>query len=371
MSRSDGFIQRRSRSIRKRNGPPGSRSCTSRCRAQHPTSSSSSSPLSIGLLDTHSYLDWRPGATFYEVLVYPFSDGVFAIRAKDPSLVGARLVSINGVPVDKVQERLAPLVPHDNQSGLLDGIQGLLSSVEYLHGAGIVADPQKPGYAFQRPAGGSIVVDPGAVGLDDWERELGIVGDLMGDKPEAVARRTEPVWWRVEPRTRVFHLAYSDYVDPTEALAAMKAALDAKKATRVVLDLRYLRGGNGSIAFPLVEGLAAEPRINKAGGLTVLIGRENVSAGTVIDRMLDEQTKALFVGEASPARADGFLCDCVDVVLPASGFVVGVPSFTFHTGDQRPEIAPDIPMPPAASDFFAGRDPVLDAALAGLSAPTP
>jgi hypothetical protein len=87
--------------------------------------------------------------------------------------------------------------------------------------------------------------------------------------------------------------------------------------------------------------------------------------------MLDEQTKALFVGEPSPARADGFLCDCIDVVLPASGFVVGVPSFTFHTGDQRPEIAPDIPMPPAASDFFAGRDPVLDAALAGLSAPTP
>jgi hypothetical protein len=103
----------------------------------------------------------------------------------------------------------------------------------------------------------------------------------------------------------------------------------------------------------------------------VLIGRENVSAGTVIDRMLDEQTKALFVGEGTPARADNFLCDCVDVALPASGFVVSVPSYTFHTGDQRPEIAPDLPMALAATDFFAGRDPVLDAALAGLAAPTP
>ena len=56
----------------------------------------------VGLLDTHSYLDWRPGAKFYEVLLYQFSDGIFAIRAADPSLVGARLVSINGVPAAEV-----------------------------------------------------------------------------------------------------------------------------------------------------------------------------------------------------------------------------------------------------------------------------
>jgi hypothetical protein len=324
----------------------------------------------VGLLDTHSYLDWRPDATFYEVLLYPFSDGVFAIRAADSSLVGARLTSIGGVRVAEVQKRLAPLVPHDNASGLLDGIQGLLSSVQFLHGAGIVADPLKPQYAFERPGGAAVAVDPAAIDLAGWEQKLGIVGDLLGDKPEAVARRTEPVWWRVEARARAFHLSYSDYVDPTNALTALKSALDAKQVDRVVLDLRYLRGGNGSIAFPLVEGLAAEPRINKAGGLTVLIGRENVSAGTVIVRMLDEQTKALFVGEGTPARADNFLCDCVDVTLPASGFV-GVPSYTFHTGDQRTEIAPDLPMALASTDFFAGRDPVLDAALAGLAAPTP
>jgi hypothetical protein len=325
----------------------------------------------VGLLDTHSYLDWRPGAKFYEVLLYQFSDGIYTIRAADPSLIGARLESINGVRVEEVTKRLAPLVPHDNESGLLDSVQSLYSSVEYLHGSGIVADPAKPGYRFRRPGGEVVVVEPGAVELSRWEQEFGIVGDLMGDKPEAVARRTEPAWWRIETRSRVFLFAYNDYVDPTDGLAAMKAALDAKKADRVVLDLRYLRGGNGSIAFPLVEGLAAETRIKQRGGLTVLTGRENVSAGTVIVRMLDEQTSATFMGEATPARADNFLCDCVDVALPSSGFVVGIPSYTFHTGDQRSEIAPDIPMALSARDFFAGRDPVLGAALAGSAIPTP
>ena len=325
----------------------------------------------VGLLDTHSYLEWPTGASFYEVILYPFSDGVFVVRAGDPALVGTRLVSIGGVPVDEVRKRLAPLVPHDNASGLLDGIEGLLSSVEFLHGAGIVKDRAKPQFAFERAGGAAVVVDPETLDLAGWEAKLAVVGDLLGDAPEAVARRTEPVWWRVEAPQRAFHLAYSDYVDPVAALAAMTAALDARKADRVVLDLRYLRGGNGSVAFPLVEGLAGDPRVNRPGGLTVLIGRENVSAGTVIVRMLDEQTKAIFVGEPTPARADNFLCDCATIFLPASTFTVGVPTYTFHTGDPRPEIAPDVPMALAAADFFAGRDPVLAAALAGLPAPTP
>ena len=40
-----------------------------------------------------------------------------------------------------------------------------------------------------------------------------------------------------------------------------------------------------------------------------------------------------------------------------------------HNGDPRPEVAPDIPMSLSSSDFFAGRDPILDAALEGLTAP--
>ena len=39
-------------------------------------------------------------------------------------------------------------------------------------------------------------------------------------------------------------------------------------------------------------------------------------------------------------------------------------------GDDRPEIAPDVSMPLSSKDLFAGRDPVLDAALAGRLSPT-
>lgn len=321
----------------------------------------------VGLLDTHSWLTAPAPLHAYELLFYPFADGWFVIRAKDPALVGSRLVSIGGRPVAEVEAILRPLVPSDNESGELDALEGLMSYVEYLHGAAIVADPTKPGYVLERPDGSRLTVDPASIDESTWVDELGIIGDLMGDAPEAVARRGEPVWTRLDKPTRTFLFSYNDYTETglPEAIAAMKAALDAGMAARVVLDMRYLRGGNGGLADPLIDALGSDKRINRAGGLTVMIGRENVSAGTVVATALDAKTQATFVGEPTPARADNFLCSCADITLPNSGFTVTVPTVTNHTGDTRRSIAPDVPMALTAADFFAGKDPVLAAVLSG------
>ena len=200
-SRSGGSIRRRSRSIPKPSGPRDSPSSRASLPAAAPDEQLVQLASLVGLLDTHSYLDWRPGAKFYEVLLYQFSDGIYAIRAADPSLVGARLVSINGVPVAEVTKRLAPSCPMTTRVVSSTGIQGL-----YLLGR---VPPRRRDR--RRPAEARVRL-PATGGEWPWSTrarsgwtvgssELGIVGDLMGDKPEAVARRTEPVWWRVETKS--------------------------------------------------------------------------------------------------------------------------------------------------------------------------
>ncbi len=319
----------------------------------------------VGLLDTHSGIGPPGPLHAYDVLSYPFSDGWFVIRAKDQRLIGSRLVSIGGRPISEVEATMRPLVPADNESGELDGLQGLMSYVEFLHGAGIVSDPAKPAYVVKRPDGRDLTVDLPSLDSQTWEEGLGIVGDLVGEAPAAVARRTEPVWTHLDKKRSTFLISYNDYTenDLPAAIEAMRAALDDKSADRVVLDMRYLRGGNGSLADPLISALTGDPRTSRKGGLVVLIGRENVSAGTVVAAALDRGTEATFVGEETPARADNFLCECRDITLANSGFVVTVPTFTFRTGDPRDSIPPDVPMKLASADFFAGKDPVLEAVL--------
>lgn len=321
----------------------------------------------VGLLDTHTWLAPKGGNHAYEVLFYKFSDGWFTVAAKDKSLIGSRLISIGGHSTDEVESTLRPLVPHDNEMGFLDGVEGQFSYVEYLHGSGIVADPAKPQYVLERRDGTRATVDFSSVDESTWQDEFKILGDLVGDAPEAVARRGERVWTRLDSARKVFLISVYDYGDMTAAATALTAALDAGKADRVVLDIRYLRGGNGD--FGLFDVLKNDPRVNRKGGLTVLMGRENVSVATLYDYEFDVHTQALLVGEPTPARADNFRCECYLIPLRQSGIEVNVPSSMSYNGDTRPEIDPDIPMSLGSADFFAGRDPVLDAALKGLRAP--
>jgi hypothetical protein len=318
-----------------------------------------------GLLDTHTqYFD--PDQQMYDVSLYRFSDGLFVVAAKDPSLVGARLVSINGVAAADVETRIRPLLPADNRSGELNQM-AVISFVDYLHGLGIVDDPAKPAFAFALQDGSERTVDLSVSDVDDFFEAQHLLGSLGGDQNDALRRRNEPIWSRIDAPTKAFLMSLNDYTSTgrDEVIAAMTEALDNGTVDHVVVDMRYLRGGDGSQLFPIVTALERDARVDRPGGLTVLIGRENESAATLIASMLDLGSQASFAGEMTPARADNFLGPNTDVDLPKSGFVFSVPSTRSGSGDPRMAIEPDLPIELSSADFFAGRDPALVAALAG------
>jgi hypothetical protein len=318
-----------------------------------------------GLLDTHTQY-FGPDQRVYDVWFYRFSDGLFVIAAKDPSLIGARLVSINGVTAADVEARIRPLLPADNESAELNQMY-VTSLVDYLHGLGIVDDPAKPAFTFALADGSERTVDLSTSDADDFVEGQHLLGSLGGDENEALRRRIEPIWSRIDAPTKAFLLSLNDYTAAgrDEAITAMTSALDNGAADHVVVDMRYLRGGDGPQLFPIVTALESDQRVNRTGGLTVLIGRENESAATVIASMLDLGSQASFVGEMTPARADNFVCPCTDIDLPQSGFVFSVPTARSGNGDPRMAIEPDVPVALSSGDFFAGRDPALDVALAG------
>ena len=77
--------------------------------------------------------------TILPLRLYAFDDGWFVTAAREPheDLVGARVLTIGGVPIEQVAERIAPLVPRDNQQNLRTKLPGLLVRPALLHVLGI------------------------------------------------------------------------------------------------------------------------------------------------------------------------------------------------------------------------------------------
>ena len=81
---------------------------------------------------------------------------------------------------------------------------------------------------------------------------------------------------------------------------------------------------------------------------------------------------AIFVGEPSSSRPN-FVGEDTELLLPYSGVRGSMSSRYFqgsHSLDERVWIAPDIPVRLSSSDYFAKRDPVLEATFDAIHAET-
>ena len=325
----------------------------------------------VALLDTHSGVSPEElGFHFYGVALYEFSDGVVVLNATDPSLVGAKLVQISQTPIKGVLDAIVPLVNADNESALHDLRPFLTVVVEFLHSKGIVSDVSHSGFVFQKVDGTKVVVDLPVMSPADLINKVYVgavplfsVGTPV-EAPPAVRRRGEEIYWSIDKRHKAFVLSYNRTgADASDAIKAMSAALDRGAVTRVVLDMRYARGDSYDPSSYLRAALQNDTRINTPGGLVVVIGREDVSASTAFVATLEETTKAIFVGEPTPARP-ATPGNEQTFVLPNSAIPVHFPtSMIAGDADTRNAISPDIAATTSSADFFAGADPVLVAAL--------
>jgi C-terminal processing protease CtpA/Prc len=79
---------------------------------------------------------------------------------------------------------------------------------------------------------------------------------------------------------------------------------------------------------------------------------------------LDRYTSAVFAGEPSGSRPN-FVGESAPTTLPYSGLQMTISTRYHQTDDQdqRTWIAPKIPVELSSEEYFANRDPVLDAVL--------
>ena len=135
---------------------------------------------------------------------------------------------------------------------------------------------------------------------------------------------------------------------------------------RLILDLRQNPGGDNTTYGPLLD-LVRDFADDHPGELRVLIDRVTFSAAANLSTEIEQQTDAVFIGEAMVGGLN-FWDDVTFVELDALPVPMQVGVSTRYwefasPDDPRLTIEPDVAIASSSEPFLAGGDPVLDAAV--------
>jgi tetratricopeptide (TPR) repeat protein len=310
------------------------------------------------------------------VRMYHFDDGWFVVETPDSlrAWIGRRVVAMGGVPVDTIARRLVPLLSLDNPMGV-DWIGPLYLQLGDLVAAlGGTKDPKRIRLTLEDSSRRRTDVTIATAGpLHPQPPKL---GPAPGGAPPIWLRDVgRPFWFAPLPAPRALYVQFNQVADAdSESLEdwalRLRGVLARDSIRDLVVDVRHNNGGNGDLLGELQRTLVWFTAGDSGRRLFVLAGRGTFSAAQTFINQLDHDAHAIFAGEPSSSRPD-FPGEETALRLPWSG-VHGSISSRWHMvdgADTRTWIAPAIPVRLTAKDYFANRDPALDAVLEVMRRP--
>ncbi len=325
------------------------------------------------------------------ILLYWLKDGLYVlgIERQNAAAVGGKVVRIGNVDADEAMARVRPLVPRDNEMGILALTPRYLEIPDVLHALRITDSKDIVTYTVQTRSGDELKIALDAI-PDAWLSNLGTRPFVIlspSDRVEMVYGRGTPD--RPQPMylSDPGNLFWYKWLDESPTLYVQLNAIrnkadermqdfferalreaDSRPIDRLVIDLRFNGGGNNFNNYPVIRGIVKRDQIDQNGRLFVITSRHTFSAAGHLVTYLERQTDALFVGEPTGASPNHY-GDAGLVELPNSGLQArasavywqnSLPS-RFETRDWTP---PDISAELTIDDYLNGRDPALEAILA-------
>ena len=230
--------------------------------------------------------------------------------------------------------------------------------------------------------------------------------DGRGDRPEKTltldAPRGElasfgrlpptPVWVSFDRRDGVGHLAFNAFLDPARVMPEFERAIrSCLDCSGMVLDLRGNRGGIAAMAMGLAGWFVGErghalgtmktpdstirfavfPRPEPfRGRLAVLVDGLTASTAEILAGGLQDLGRARIFGSRTAGAA---LPSVIHRLPTGDAFQFPIASYRAADGEtlEGEGVTPDEPMLPTREQLLAGRDPVLEAALAWVRSGAP
>ena len=331
----------------------------------------------------HTDIGWRESPIKFHVApvnFYWFKDGVYAEGAdkKYEEIIGAKLIKIEGMPVEQALAAIKPLVPSENDQYFKAYGMDHITIPEALHAQKISKElKQSVTYTFEKD-GKTFDQTIAAVDAFRFPRQYGFVkpgSEWISVRnqeatPNYLKNLEKIYYYEYLPESKTLYVRHSQIQDDKgEAIPAFYKKvfefIDKNDVEKLVLDVRLNGGGNNYKNKPIVTGIIESKKINKPGKFFVIIGRRTFSACQNLVNELSNYTNAIFVGEPTSENIN-FYGDNRRIELPKTKLPVFL-SFAWWQDkpqwENAPWLAPQLAVEMSFDEYKTNKDPVLDACL--------
>lgn len=331
----------------------------------------------------HTIMGYWEGTVPYHqmpLVLYQFNDGIYlqGVHKDYEAILGAKLLKVEGKPINEVLELMRPVVPAENeQFAKAYGIH-YLTFPEFLHAQRVMPD-LKQHITLTLEKGGKVFdAEIKAVPAERFPRQYGMVvpSDTwlesrdQSSTPLYLKHLDKIYYYEYLPESKTVYIRQSQIQDQEgEDIPSFYAKvfdfIENNEVEKLILDLRLNGGGNNYKNKPVVTGIIKADKINKPGKFMVIIGRRTFSACQNLVNELSNYTNAVFVGEPT-AENINFYGDNRPVQLPNSKMNAYL---SFAWWQDKPQwenadwTAPHIAVDMSFEQYRNNEDPVLQAAL--------
>jgi len=305
------------------------------------------------------------------IQVIILSDGVFISGATAPyqELVGKQILKFGDAEADAAFEQISVLFGYENNSRLINAGSSCITLMPALEAVGLAEQWDADTFQItvqneEGPRTVSLKCEPPEI-PQQW---VSFAQSFKNGMPLMYRKSSGNYQTEFLSESKTMYMAYNKCEDAKDFPMKLLITFLTEKseefdAQRMVIDLRFNGGGNETVLWPFIDALKASQRFSDPGDIIALTSRYTYSSAASNAHQLRDRAGAILIGEPTGGKPNHF-GEIKSFQLPNSKLTIYHSTKWFQKVEGDPDaVHPSVLIEVGSEDFFAGSDPVLDAAL--------
>ncbi|WP_396586365.1 hypothetical protein [Bermanella sp. R86510] len=275
-------------------------------------------------------------------------------RYKD--ILGAKLVSINGVPASEIFDALWEISPFsENEFSTAVRAASYLPNANILNGLGVVENGDEAKFMFDVRGETREIILKSSISTK-LDAQISHLNDVIFSPIEKVSN---DLWYSSSSDKKTIYIKFARYttVSKMEDLAEdILSFINKNKSESLIIDLRHNYGGDFFVGLKLAQLLVLADTINWKSGVYTVIDNVTFSAAMSNAAQFCQILNSKLVGLPTGAKPSGYQ-DMGQFTLPNSKLAVTYSKRLYHFKDDSTDaLYPDTHIEVSIEDYINGYD---------------